>query len=57
MSEEFIGMEFIRKESTQYLKLVREDGTKEIYSLKDFPYPRGGPVITGEFDIKFERKE
>ncbi|XLQ19788.1 MAG: hypothetical protein ACKUBY_04305 [Candidatus Moraniibacteriota bacterium] len=57
MSGEFIGIEIIRDENGQQLKLVREDGTKEVYSLKAFPYKNGGPVITGEYDIKFKRDE
>jgi hypothetical protein len=57
VSEEFVNMEIVKNENGQYLKLVKEDGTKEVYFLKDFPYRRGGPVITGEYEIEFKKEE
>jgi len=53
VAKAFIEMEITKDESGKQLKLIFEDGTKEVYVLKDFPYRNGGPVITGKWFLNF----
>ena len=57
MSEEFVKIEITKDRKGQQLQLIHKNGTKKIFHLKDFPHRRGGPVITGEWDIEEIKNE
>jgi len=57
VSERFIQVEIAQKNGQQYLKLVKKNGTKEVYELNNFPYRGGGPVIVGEYKVQFKKNE
>jgi hypothetical protein len=52
MSEEFVKVEITKDGKEQQLQLIYKNGEKKIFRLKDFPHHRGGPVITGQWDIE-----
>ena len=57
VAEDFIRIEITKNGKQQYLKLVKKDGTKQVYKLNNFSYCGGGPVIVGEYEIQFKENE
>ena len=41
----------------QYVFIRFSDGSSEKYLIKDFPYPNGGPVILGSYEMELISKK